>query len=333
MARAPPIIDFAPFYHGDSETRARLVEEIRSACEGLGFFQLCNHGIPVDLQDGILQQSQQLFRLPPEVKERYNRDNDRFNRGYEPLRSQNFEKRSKGDLKEGFFLGRDLPLDDPVVQAGHFGQGPNKYPAEVPDPALFRATVDCYYDAALELAVDIMAVIAEMVGLDQQTLERLCHRPIATLRLLHYPPQPPDAPELERGIGAHSDFGAITILLQDSTGGLQVWDRESSEWADVQPIPGAVVVNTGNLMMRWSNDRYISNLHRVINRSGHERYSVPFFFDGNADFVVECLPSCREAGQPARHAPITVGAWMAGRYADTYEGDEGNPAKDLVGLD
>ncbi|PWY92989.1 oxidoreductase [Aspergillus sclerotioniger CBS 115572] len=332
MSLAPPVIDFTPFHAGSNQDRQRLVEEIRSACEELGFFQLRNHGISPDLQTDILEQSRDFFSLPVEIKEKYDRDNDGFNRGYERLRAQNFEKRAHGDLKEGFFLGRHLPLDDPDVQAGKFGQGPNKYPAEVTDPLRFRDTVDRYYGAVLNLAVNLMTVIAEMVGLDPEALDRFCDRPIATLRLLHYPPQPPDASELERGIGAHSDFGAITILLQDSIGGLQVWDRASNGWVDVVPVPGAVVVNTGNLMMRWTNDRYISNLHRVINRSGLDRYSIPFFFDGNADFLVECLESCRGPGQKAKYGPITVNDWMVGRYADTFGDDEKEGAKDPVDL-
>jgi isopenicillin N synthase-like dioxygenase len=121
------------------------------------------------------------------------------------------------------------------------------------------------------------------------------------------------------GIGAHTDFGAVTILLQDAVGGLQVWDRTTSQWADVAPHGGALVVNLGNMMMRWTNDRYLSSLHRVINKSGQERYSVPFFFSGNPDFEIKCLPTCEDAQTgEAKYTPITVGEWMTGRYADTY---------------
>jgi isopenicillin N synthase-like dioxygenase len=126
------------------------------------------------------------------------------------------------------------------------------------------------------------------------------------------------------GIGAHTDFGAITILLQDQVGGLQVWSKFSSSWIDVVPQENAFVVNLGNLMMRWTNDQYLSNLHRVINKSGRERYSVPFFFSGNPDFVVECLKSCKdENGTGAKYPPISVEDWITGRYADTYGKDEG----------
>lgn len=92
---------------------------------------------------------------------------------------------------------------------------------------------------------------------------------------------------------------------------------------DVTPVPGAYVVNLGNMMMRWTNDKYLSNLHRVINKSGKERYSIPFFFSGNPDFTVECLPSCVDRGSGPKHPPITVHDWMTGRYADTYGQKEG----------
>lgn len=132
------------------------------------------------------------------------------------------------------------------------------------------------------------------------------------------------------GIGAHTDFGAVTILLQDATGGLQVRDHKTGEWVDVEPISDAVVVNTGNLMMCWTNDRYVSNLHRVINKTGSARYSVPFFFDGNPDFLVKCLDSCIEKGAVAKHSPLTVSEWMEGRYADTFGGSQTKAAKEMV---
>lgn len=135
---------------------------------------------------------------------------------------------------------------------------------------------------------------------------------------LHFPLARTDLFRACIGIGAHTDFGAITILLQDMVGGLQVWNREGSTWVDATPVEGALVVNLGNLMMRWTNDKYLSNLHRVINKTGCERYSVPFFFSGNPDFLVKCFAQCEDTSSGAKYAPIKVGDWVAGRYADTY---------------
>ncbi|KAJ6191541.1 hypothetical protein N7519_001562 [Penicillium mononematosum] len=324
----PPIIDFAPFYANDS-TKDDLIHQIQQACEQFGFFQLINHAIPTELQAAVLQHSSEFFNLPLETKEKYNQASGGFNRGYERLRSQNFEKRTKGDLKEGFYLGKDLPLDDPYVVQRRFGQGPNKYPSEVPDAKGFRRVMDEYHDAMIELAVAIMQVIARTLGLDEDVFGDFCDHPVSILRLLHYPSQEVDASDLERGIGAHTDFGAITMLLQDDTGGLQVWNNLSSEWVDVTPVPGAYVVNLGNMMMRWTNDRYLSNLHRVINTSGKERFSVPFFFSGNPNYTIRCLPGCEDAEEGSRYPPITVHEWMAGRYADTYGTSDGKAIGEL----
>ncbi|GES63985.1 oxidoreductase [Aspergillus terreus] len=316
MPRAPPIIDFGAFYTPDPSRKAELINQVRDACRDHGFFQIINHRVPASLCDSILQQAQELFSLPLEIKEKYSKDAGKSSRGYERLRSQNFEKRGPGDLKEGFYFGKHLPADHPSVLAGHFFQGPNQYPSEVRDPQVFREVIDAYHARMAELAQDILRVLAGMLELEENWFDAFNEEPVATLRLLRYPPQTSDESSYERGIGAHTDFGAITILLQDDHGGLQVWDQESSEWADVVPVKDALVVNLGNMMMRWTNARYLSNLHRVINRSGETRYSVPFFYDGNGAFLVECIPSC--CGEGAKYPAVTVQQILEGRYADTY---------------
>ncbi|GCB21438.1 naringenin,2-oxoglutarate 3-dioxygenase [Aspergillus awamori] len=170
-----------PFVDFNTEHKCRNFEEIRDWAQ--------RNQLPETVPNDFLQ--------PPKIGDRV------FNRGYERFRAQKLEKRTTGDLKEGFFLGRHLPLDDPDGQTRSSSE----------------TRVDRYYGAVLSLTIDLMTVIAEIVGLDSDALRRFCTKPIATLHLLHYPPQAPDASELERGIGAHSDFGAITILLQDSVGG------------------------------------------------------------------------------------------------------------------
>ncbi|KAJ5719299.1 oxidoreductase [Penicillium malachiteum] len=238
-----------------------------------------------------------------------------FNRGYEHLRAQNFEKRTKGDLKEGFYLGKHLSKNHPLVLAKRFGQGPNNYPVELEDPQAFQH--------------DILRALAWSLDLEDDFFSSFYEEPVATLRLLHYPPQDPATIDTERGIGAHTDFGAVKILLQDQIGGLQVWNSSSTEWVDVTPLPSAYVVNLGNLMMRWTNDRYLSNLHRVINNSGKERFGVPFFFSGNPDYVVQCLPGCLGSG--AKYPPITVHQWRTGRLADTFGSGQEKAMGDLRG--
>lgn len=208
-----------------------------------------------------------------------------------------------------------------LEQRIHCGQ--NAYPQEVRDPSAFQRTVDEYHETMTRLAENILRVIAMTLNLDEEYFQAFCTEPAAVLRLLHYPPQAPDASEDERGIGAHTDFGGITLLLQDQVGGLQVFDAATKSWIDVKPTPGALVVNLGNVMMRWSNDRYVSNLHRVINASGRERYSVPFFYSGNPDFVIDCLPGCEDGVKGSKYGPIKVQDWILGRHTNTFREAKG----------
>ncbi|EXJ84160.1 hypothetical protein A1O3_04827 [Capronia epimyces CBS 606.96] len=327
---APPVIDFSAFHSDNPAAKIDLVNQVRDACLEKGFFQITNHGVSEELQAAIFEQSRDFFSLPMEEKEAYDKATHPHKLGYERLRSQNFEKKTAGDLKEGFFVGRDLPADHPYLKQGKNHCGQNVYPTEVRDPALFKETVDRYHRELTLLAEKVLSVIALTLKLDEDYFEPFCHETAAVLRLLHYPPQAPDASADERGIGAHTDFGGITILLQDEVGGLQVFDAPTRSWIDVKPTPGAFVVNLGNLMMRWSNDKYVSNLHRVINTSGRERFSIPFFYSGNPDFMITCLPGCEDAGKAPKYAPITVENWILGRQTNTFQ--EGKGLEELSSL-
>lgn len=222
-----------------------------------------------------------------------------WNRGYELLKSQMLEEGTSPELKEGYYIGDEIPKTHPYFINKKLNSGPNIWPSDssLPDVQDFKNTSLEYYAQVVQLAKDILKVLALTLDLSEDYFDDFASGAVATMRLLHYPSQPPDSPaKLTRGIGAHTDFGCITILLQDTVSGLQVYDYTTKEWLDVTPTPGAFVINLGNLMMRWSNDRYISNLHRVINVSGEERYSIPVFFSGNPDYVVSCLPNCKTEG-------------------------------------
>jgi isopenicillin N synthase-like dioxygenase len=246
-------------------------------------------------------------------------DSNTWNRGYELLRSQILEEGTQPELKEGFYVGDEISKDHPYFINKRLNSGPNVWPNALPDVEDFKKTTQAYYDAAVALAKDILKVLALTLDLSEDFFNDYAEGAVATMRMLHYPPQQQDSDaKLARGIGAHTDFGGITILMQDEVDGLQVWDKDVADWFDVTPIKGAFVVNLGNLMMRWSNDRYISNLHRVINRSGKERYSIPLFFSGNPDHVIECLPNCKKEGEESKYPPITVEQAVLGGYSDSY---------------
>lgn len=148
-------------------------------------------------------------------------------------------------------------------------------------------------------------------GVDTSIFDVFCKDPVASVRLLHYPPHPTNADPNLRGAGAHTDFGAITLLLQDDASGLQVFNRHTEAWIDVQPNKDAYVVNVGDMLEKWTNGEYNSTLHRVINTSGKERYSVPFFYDGNLDCELKPLDGSSATG-------ITVEQIMRSRYEASY---------------
>ncbi|KAK1142906.1 hypothetical protein N8T08_007147 [Aspergillus melleus] len=316
---APPILDFSPFYGDDSAAKAKLVDQIRECCLYNGFFQITNHRVPLDLQKRVMKCAQRFFELPLDEKLSIDKNKTTFNRGYELLRSQMLEVGTGPELKEGLYIGEEIPLDHPYYLQQKLNSGPNQWPASVSDAEEFRKTSMEYYHAVMELAKDILGILALTLHVESDYFQPLTEGAVATMRYLHYPAQPKDQDEkLNRGIGAHTDFGCVTLLLQDEVDGLQVLDVASGEWLDVQPVPGAYVINLGDLFMRMANDKYKSNIHRVINKSGRERYSIPFFFSGNPDYLCECLPNCREDSEPAKYPPITVEDMVKGAYKDSY---------------
>ncbi|KAL5114708.1 hypothetical protein ACEQ8H_007377 [Pleosporales sp. CAS-2024a] len=314
---APPILDFSSMYIGST-----LVDEVRDCCLHNGFFQITGHNVPIELQNKMMDWNKKFFDLPLEAKNQINKDTtNTWNRGYELMRSQILEEGTLPELKEGYYIGEEISRDHPYFVNKKLNSGPNMWPSAemMPDVADFKATALDYYAQVVNLAKDILKVLALTLDLEESWFDEYASDAVATMRLLHYPSQPPDSPaKLTRGIGAHTDFGCITILLQDKVAGLQVYDYASKEWLDVTPTPGAFVVNLGNLMMRWSNDRYISNLHRVINISGAERHSIPVFFSGNPDYTVTCLPNCVKNGEEPKWPPITVEQAIKNGYSDSY---------------
>jgi isopenicillin N synthase-like dioxygenase len=305
-ARPLPVIDISSLASPSEAERRAVGERIREACLDRGFFYITGHGVPETLTDQALAGARALFDLPDAAKRAVDKVLSPANRGYEPLGGQTLEPGSAPDLKEGFYIGAE-------AEPGRFNTGPNQWPAELPGlPAAMLA----YHRKLTALAERLMAGLALSLDLPEAAFTAFCRQPIAILRLLHYPPQPPAAPG--HGAGAHTDFGALTILLQDQVGGLEVYDRAADGWTPAPPVAGAYVVNLGDLIARWTNDRYRSTPHRVVNRSGRRRYSIPFFFSGAPDYAVTCLPGCLGPGERPRYAPTTVEAHMQERYRQTY---------------
>ncbi|MBL5980108.1 MULTISPECIES: isopenicillin N synthase family dioxygenase [Comamonas] len=312
---ALPLIDISGLHSHDPVDQHLVAEQLRQACEQRGFFYITGHGIDPALISSLFAASQRFFDLPMTEKLAVDKKLSRCNRGYEPLRAQTLESGAPPDLKESFYAGAEVAANDARVLAGRFNTGPNQWPETLPD---FRAVMQNYYQAAYGLGATIVRGLALSLGVPVSHFDGYLKEAAATLRLLHYPPQPANPEPGEKGCGEHTDFGGVTLLLQDEAGGLQVWDKDLGSWIDAPPMPGAFVVNIGDLFARWTNDRYVSTLHRVINVSGRERYSVPFFFTGNPLHKVECIPTCLDEGELPRYPAVTVEQHQIECYRRTY---------------
>ena len=314
-AESLPIIDLTAMHNGTAADKAAVGQALRQACEHTGFFYISGHGIDSALIERVFAQSQQFFAQPMEAKLETHKALSKANRGYEKLGGQTLEPGMPPDLKEGFYIGEELAEDHPRVLAGRFNQGPNQWPAQLP---AFQPAMQDYYTAMLALSERIMAGLALSLDLPEDFFADFCEEPLCTLRLLHYPPQPSKPLPGEKGCGAHTDFGGITILLLDDKPGLQVWDAKGESWINAKPIPGTFVVNLGDMIARWTNDLYRSTLHRVVNTSGAERYSVPFFYSGAPSHEVRCLPVCLQDGEAAKYPATTVEEHLQEMYRRTY---------------
>jgi len=316
-ATSLPVIDISGLSSKNAADRQEVATQLRAACLDKGFFYIRNHGVSELLVDDVFKEAAAFFALTPEQKAEVDKAKSGANRGYEPLQGQTLEPGAPPDLKEGYYIGPEHGSDHPRVIAGMFNHGANQWPALRPN---FRPVMLSYLDVMLDLSARMMTGIALSLDLPENYFANYCGDVMATVRLLHYPPQPAQARPGQKGAGAHTDFGGLTLLRQDNVGGLQVWNQSSDAWIHAEPLPGTFVVNLGDMIARWTNDRYRSTVHRVVNASGRERYSVPFFYTGNYAHKVECIPTCLAAGETPKYPSITVEEHMRAMYRRTYKG-------------
>jgi isopenicillin N synthase-like dioxygenase len=299
-----PIIDMGPFLNGDAFARAAVARQIGEAAEKIGFFYIINHGVPDALVADVYAQAKRFFELPAAQKGEISIEKSACHRGWFMMGGENLDpakQKRAGDLKEGIKIGRDLGADHRLVQAATPLHGANQWPANLPG---WRETMQDYYDAMEKLGREMLHAFALALRIPEDYFDGWLAAPMTTLGPLHYPPQAGHITEAQLGAGAHTDYGCLTMLAQDDAGGLQVRGKDGA-WIDAPPVAGSFVVNIGDMMERWTNGVFTSTLHRVINVSGRERYSLPFFFDPDFDAPVVCLDSCK--GDGAKFAPTTAG--------------------------
>jgi isopenicillin N synthase-like dioxygenase len=306
-----PVVDLAGVRAHDPAGLRQAAIAIRAACTSLGFFYVSNHGVPQSVLDGATRAAREFFAHPPEVKRRA-AVNHRH-RGFNALGDATMYKATKPDYKEFFSIGLELPEDDPSVLAGEALRGPNNWPDFMPSlqPALYG-----YYEAIGACGADLLRAVALSLDIDEAFFESKYAKRMQRTQMVYYPPQPPLSDADQFGVAPHTDYGCITLLWQDDVGGLQVKELATDSWIDAPPIPGTLVVNVGDLLARWSNDRFRSTLHRVVNKSGKERYSIATFYDPTYGASVDPRDLGLDGAQPL-YQPVAAGDYILGRINDS----------------
>ncbi|GFE49783.1 2OG-Fe(II) oxygenase [Roseobacter cerasinus] len=298
-----PVLDWSRF----ESDRAEFLSDLGQAVRGPGFFLLQNHTVSSDLRAKVFDMAEAFFSQPLAEKQALSILNTPHYRGWAAEGDESLDDSSaQVDRKESFNIGFDLAPEDPRVKRGDAFRGVNVWP-QIDG---FREVMLAYYDAALALGVDIHRAFAADLGLEAEHFTPAFADPMAALRLLHYPPG--TGAENEIGAGAHTDYGAITLLMTDGEGGLQVKPR-GGDWVDVPHVPDAYVVNIGDCLMRWTNDIYVSTPHRVLPPK-RQRRSVAFFVEAHPDAVVAALPG---TGEP-KYPPVRAADYLRSRLDATY---------------
>lgn len=311
-----PVVDISPWFGADLTRRRRVAQQVDEAGREVGFWSIQGHGLPEELVTEMLDTVTELFALPDDVKRQYAPADRTVNRGYAPY----------GDEALAYSLGVDTPPDmfeafnvgtEPVDPAApyyarerHRFFAPNVWPTELAD---LRRVWQRYFAACAALAADLDRIFAVALGLPSDFIRRHTSRAANVMRANHYERRAGHGPAMagQMRMGAHTDYGVCTILLADPVPGLQILGPDG-EWHDVVPEPGTLLVNLGDLLAEWTNDRWRSTLHRVVPPPESvpgpmRRRSVAFFHEADYDAVIEVMPTCVDDEHPPRYAPVVAG--------------------------
>ena len=332
-----PIVDMAPFAAGSAARKRAVAEQMDSACRGIGFLIISGHGVSPDLLDEAFAVSREFFDRPLAEKMAYDPPFKEANRGYTAVASRTLaytlDETSPPDLRERFSIG---PLAD--NGAGYRGQPgaegmyqPNQWPDR---PEGFRDVFSRLYGELEDLAARLMGLAAAALGLPEGYFDDKIDRHFAACGTFNYPEAESEPLPGQLRAGAHTDFGTLTILaVGRGQSGLQI-KLPAGDWTDVVPADGQLVINIGDMMARWTNDRWRSTLHRVVNptqgrNAGGRRQSIAFFGNPNYDTKVRCLEGCTGPGNPPRYAPVLAGHHMYEKSMK-HAADAKSPSPEIV---
>ena len=302
-----PVVDITPLRDGSDPLS--VARALHAASTGLGFIYIKGHGIPEDVIANCRMSAYEFFHADPALKETVRVSSK--HRGWLGQGGAKMQDEAKADLKESFIWGYQdangqTPEDHPL-------RGPNQWPDFLPD---LQTSAMAYFEHAHGVAHYLMQGFAIGLGLEPDFFLRTASRPLSRASFVFYPPQPAEMGQNQFGVGPHTDFGVLTVLCQDSVGGLQVQDS-NGEWVEAPPIEGTLIVNVADLLARWTNGAYKSTPHRVVNASGRERLSLVLAFDPDPDTMIDARQIYREdAGQA--EPPITCGDYLVWRFAKAF---------------
>jgi isopenicillin N synthase-like dioxygenase len=318
-----PVIDYGPYFAGEPGALERVAAEVGHACEEVGFFYAAGHGVPEALIDRAFAASRRFHALPLGQKLALKLNDS--NIGYLPLNASvqgasTVHKATRPNQNESFFVSHDRGADHPDVLAGTPLRGRNQWPPEMPE---LRADMMAYFDALGAMCDRMLPPFAVALGMAPHFFAPFfAGEPHANLRFLHYPPQD-GAEDNLFGQAPHTDNSFMTALARTEVPGLAV-RLPSGEWFAPPLIPGTFLINLGNIMRRWSNDRFLSTPHGVLNESGADRYSIAYFHSPDPDSVIECLPSCVDADNPRRYPPAVYRELVLEFYRANYFHQKGH---------
>jgi isopenicillin N synthase-like dioxygenase len=321
-----PVFDLGRFETSGGAERRALAREVDQICRTTGFLAIVNHGVAQDVIDSVWSKARAFFDLPPDEKQKARAPYVGYPYGYlgpelEALaKSRNVD--TPPDLKESFNGGpSSAPSDMTDAEALAFCYAATIWPNR---PEGFTAAWTAYYAAMEDLAARIMKIFALALDLPEDYFERFIDAPVSGLRALNYPEQKTLPKPGQLRAGAHTDYGSLTILLpQEGSKGLEILNPEGA-WTPVPPAPGAFVINIGDLMARWTNDRWVSTLHRVVNPAPEDgglsrRQSLAFFHQPNWFAEIQCLPACLAPGEKPKYAPVLSGPYLMSKFKATVK--------------
>jgi isopenicillin N synthase-like dioxygenase len=323
-----PVIDLEGRRFSSADVERCVTRAIAEASSGAGFFYITNHGVDATLVEDMFEAAREFFSLPIPAKEEVSLKRSGYGfRGYLPSFHKGDDPNLKENLQEAFQIHAELSDQDPDVLAGLPMHGPNVYPTAMPT---LKARMLQYEHQLRELGNFLLMAMAVGLRLPRDHFDSFFRKPMPMLRLLHYPPQSPTESGDHIGTRGHTDTGVITILAQDDVGGLEIL-LKNGEWVLAPPIEGTFIVNLGEVMKAWSDGIYSATPHRVINRYGLERFSVPYFVNPDyrssfAPHVVNSDPKDpRFLALIPNEKNLSYGDWVVEVFSRIYHRPETTP--------